>query len=352
MKSNESIDLTSFGMETNNSTTPRNDREQLLIDTIATVIALKQAQALQPQNKSFAEVQSKISSRRAPRFAPWNIVLSASGWAAAAAVTLFFTYHSSSKQDLPSVSNISPDHAGSPNPKNSQTATAPAMASEDEGIAAMQKAATDPNKNVSNDKVKSEQRSLIQEIETLRLTISQLKQRDNERLTPTPGVAWPLIVKMTRPGEEDTVIASNDDILHSMLNEPDALASLLPHENAKGINAQEVETPPLADTEEPVASAIPIYDPARDKGQLIVNNLPVADENQTYYLWVKTAQSTNPLLVGALPNNINSTSETFDFRLGSTGVIPDSFQITMDGPQNPVLPQSSNIILQGPAKEK
>jgi hypothetical protein len=352
MKSNESIDLTSFGMEANKSTTPRNDREQMLIDTIAAVIALRQSQSLQPQSKSFAAVQSKIFTRHNRKFSPWNIFLSASGWAAAAAVTIFYTFHSTSKQVQQTVITSTTEHAGSIE-KSIQQAASPAIdTTDDGGIAAMQNETANPNKNAANEKVKLEQRSLIQEIETLRLTISHLEKRDSERLTPTAGVAWPLIVKMTRPGEEDAVIASNNDILHSMLTEPIAAGTELPADNAKGIGPQTSEKPPTATTATPTASAIPIYDPARDKGQLIVNNLPVADENQTYYLWVKTAQSNNPLLVGALPNNINSTSETFDFRLGTTGVIPDSFQITMDGPQNPSTPQSTNIILQGPAKDK
>jgi hypothetical protein len=351
MKSNDSINLSSFGIESNQTTTPTNDREQRLIDTIAAVIALKESRALQPQNKSFAAVQGKISSRYMRRLSPWSLLLFGSGWAAAAAVTLFFTYHITSDQETQGVTKSSMGPVGSVD--HSMQAASPSTAStHDENIAAKQKEVSDLNKEGANGQVKVEQRSLIQEIETLRLTISDLEKRDNERLTPMVGVTWPLIIKMTRPGEEGVVIASNNDILHSMLNEPDALVNGRQNDSSIANQSEQSLVPPVAGTESNAATAIPIYDPARDKGQLIVNNLPVVSENQNYYLWVKTNQGKSPFLVGTLPNNINTTSETFDFRLGTTGIIPDSFQITLDGPQNPSLPQSSNIILQGPAKEK
>ncbi len=352
MKSNESINLSSFGIESDQMNIPTHDREQLLIDTIAAVIALRESKAVQPHNKSFAAVRGKISLRGKRRYSPWNLLILGSGWAAAAAVTLFLNYQASSGQNKQSITKSTADPADSLKHSMRPTTSPSAALTQDESTKTKQNDANEFKKKRDSGQVKAEQRSLIQEIETLRLTISDLKKRDNERLIPVAGVTWPLIVKMTRPGEEDLLIASNNDILQSMFNESDVSANGLKIDILTGKQSEQPPAQSLAGAESSVATAIPIYDPARDKGQLIVNNLPVASENQNYYLWVKTAHANSPFLVGTLPNNINTTSETFDFRLGTTGVIPDSFQITIDGLQNPSLPQSSNIILQGPAEQK
>jgi hypothetical protein len=68
---------------------------------------------------------------------------------------------------------------------------------------------------------------------------------------------------------------------------------------------------------------------------------------QSYFLWVQSDQSDQPVLVGSLPDNFTS-SETFDFQLGAVGIIPDRFLITQDLQQAPSPPNSSNTILLGP----
>ena len=96
------------------------------------------------------------------------------------------------------------------------------------------------------------------------------------------------------------------------------------------------------------ASAIPIYDAARDTGTLVVSNLPAKTEDERFNLWVVTKEGDNPVYVGRLPDSTKPETDSFDFSLGSTAVVPAGFLLTKDAAAEPVTPSAFNTILLGP----
>jgi hypothetical protein len=51
-----------------------------------------------------------------------------------------------------------------------------------------------------------------------------------------------------------------------------------------------------------------------------------------------------------LPDHI-ATTETFDFKLGSVGIMPDQFLVTQDQREAPRSPDTKNTILLGPTEK-
>ena len=96
------------------------------------------------------------------------------------------------------------------------------------------------------------------------------------------------------------------------------------------------------------ATAIPIYDAARDSGTLVVSNLPAAENDEVYNLWVKTEAGAKPIYVGSLPESSATGADSFDFSLGSTMVFPSGFVLTKDPRDTPTTPTATNTVLQGP----
>ncbi|HEX2746600.1 MAG TPA: hypothetical protein VHM91_01270 [Verrucomicrobiales bacterium] len=191
-----------------------------------------------------------------------------------------------------------------------------------------------------------EKRRLIQEIATLRAELTQSQAKNREMLLPAPGRSWPLIVEMKSPSavRDESSPPLSSQIADAFANKP----------------APEPKTPSEA-TPQLQATAIPVYDPARDTGTLAVRNLPVATGFR-YNLWVSTADSSEPVYVGTLPANLRST-DSLDFSLGSTGIIPTTYYLTTGtfsagntsqltetsiNRDQLIAPNSSNIVLQGP----
>jgi hypothetical protein len=101
-------------------------------------------------------------------------------------------------------------------------------------------------------------------------------------------------------------------------------------------------------TASPLPTAVPIYDAARDAGTLVVNNLPKTNEGETYNLWVTTGQGAEPIYVGSLPASNSRGTDSFDFSLGSTAILPSGFLLTKDLKDKPSAPTTANTVLQGP----
>ena len=100
---------------------------------------------------------------------------------------------------------------------------------------------------------------------------------------------------------------------------------------------------------ESAPSAVPIYDPARNVGTLVVSNLPEAKQGIAYRFWVVTRTDSTPIYVGRLPNSgIPGAAESFDFSLGSPGIVPIGFIVTRDRQLTPAPPSRANSVLQGP----
>jgi hypothetical protein len=205
---------------------------------------------------------------------------------------------------------------------------------------------------LANEKTAStaETERLNREIEELRENLVKFQSRDRLLFEAVPGMALPIVMTMHPPGAapEDSALAKNEphSLITTMLGNaltelPDAAAG------------SEVTLPNTPETD-PAAmlpkqpSAIPIYDAARDSGTLVVSNLPPANQGEVYYLWVIPETGGQPIYVGDLPENTAAGSDSFDFSLGSTMVLPSGFVLTIDAQDAPAPPTEANTVLQYP----
>ena len=197
--------------------------------------------------------------------------------------------------------------------------------------------------------VKTETKRLIQEIEILRGRLENLQQRDRERLEPVAGMAWPIVMRMSPPEETTAIafappVANEDPPLTEVLGDALSAAGSVPMETRAMAPASALAAPPPP----PDPSAIPVYDAASDNGTLVVSSLPLLGGGEAYNLWVTTGKAGKPIHVGRLPESMSSGAESFDFSLGSTGVVPSSFVLTKDPAGTPSAPSEHNTVLQGP----
>lgn len=204
--------------------------------------------------------------------------------------------------------------------------------------------------------VKGETKRLIQEIEVLRDKLESFQIRDRERFASTPGMAWPIVVRMVPPDPPVTVspVFSTAAVgtaaaiavlpLPTATDDPPMTAML---GDALAYARQPVPTPPPV-APPTAASAIPIYDSARDKGTLVVNNLPPKTADESFNLWVNTENSEHPIFVGRLPESSKPGADSIDFSLGATAVVPSGFVLTRDPQGKPPAPSQQSTILVGP----
>jgi hypothetical protein len=192
--------------------------------------------------------------------------------------------------------------------------------------------------------VKVETKRLIQEIEVLRDRLEGFQERDRKRFEAVAGMAWPVVMRMRPPG----AIAEIHDGLALRKEEPpittmlgDALAGAMADpESLRTFDKIPAPTEP---------SAIPIYDPARDAGTIVINgDLPAKAAGESYQLWVMTEQGGSPIYVGTLPESNTQGADIFDFSLGSTTTVPSSFVLTKGAQGNPTAPSKNNTVLEGP----
>lgn len=195
---------------------------------------------------------------------------------------------------------------------------------------------------------KVETKRLIQEIEILRDKLENFQKQDRKRFEPTPGLAWPIVMRMVPPGTSGEI----ENGLVATTDEPPIVALLGDALTASGTSYPRAETGIARVNEfaqvKSDASAIPIYDAARDTGTLVVSNLPAKTEDERFNLWVVTKEGDNPVYVGRLPDSTNQGTDSFDFSLGSTAVVPTGFLLTKDAATGPVAPTEFNTILLGP----
>jgi hypothetical protein len=344
MNSDDPPPYSAFGIEDSPISPSASEREQQRwIDAISAVIAVDGSKPIAPSAAMHDAIQWRIDapvrSLRRMRLLAW------SGWAAAAMLCAGF-FVIDARRDVVIVHNPAPSL---PTPVIAEQKQAPLPI--EENTHAAQEEIAQANERVRAEQalqetMRAQQRSLIQEIETLREKVSVLAERDTERLVANDGISWPIIMKLTHPDADPTMVAIDEPLLGALLS---------PGKIPLAAGMRENAAPPIASL--PVAenpainlpSAVPVYDPARDVGKLIVSNLPSPADGQAYYLWVKNDQTQEPVLVGTLPGDIGQ-SETFDFQLGSTGLIPDRFLITEDPVENPQTPAAANIILDRPQK--
>jgi hypothetical protein len=308
--------LSSFGIPQPGAGPGPVTRRQRMIDEASAVVAIDGSTPFQPRPDSLATIHRRLdavcgSGPKGLRVAAW------SGWACAFAAAALAWQLARTRP----VVDARPAHHPPP--------------------AVPEAEFPDRTGQPGADDLPTKQLRMSQEIDALRQQLKHLGERDAARMTTTPGVSWPVIMKMTRPGTHSEI--SPVDLM---------LASLMDHAEDEESDAGPVTdlldsaSPVTHDAREP--AAIPVYDPARDKGQLILINLPEPNASEAYHLWMKNDESAGPILVGTLPKEVDPVSTTMDFKLGTTGVVPDNFWITRDARQSPQFPSNGNIVLQGP----
>lgn len=339
MNSQDDFPFESFGLDPSiPDSHPQARRKRELADLVSTVIALDQSRPLRPRKNSLEVIVGKISSR--PSTSLQQRSFAWTGWAAAAAMAILFIMQDHSS----TIATLSPNNQ---NHTSSIKTTSP-HASNPHVQAVTSAHATDESQSQSSQEgaatanMREQQRSLIQEIETLRKEVVLLASRDAQRLVARDGISWPIIMKLTAPGTDPLAVVVKDPVLGAMFDVAAAERGATVRDPLNAGSEANAVTPNPA-----LPSAVPIYDPARDSGQLLINNLDAPAAGQAYFLWVQSDNSNQPVLVGSLPENFAS-SETFDFRLGAVGIIPDRFLITQDSQSSPSSPNASNTILRSP----
>ncbi len=280
--------------------------------------------------------------------------LAITGWAAAAALTVMLVVDRQQPQAALSTSMPrtfpSPPLETMPGekkfPQDSANEDSPSIAKESDSDNPPQRGGMAITQETEFKTItKVETKRLIQEIEVLRDKLESAQKRDQKRFEVVPGRAWPIVMRMSPPDSPPTndpsiTLADNSPPLTNVLG--DALA---------GTSSMMALQPNLrtGETSQKAAqiSAIPIYDASIDVGTL-VTNLKQTNPKKPHFLWVKTENGNNPVLVGQLPASSSQGPDTFDFSLGKTAVVPAAFILTQGEDGKPTSPTSSNTILVGP----
>lgn len=293
--------------------------------------------------------------------------LGISGWAAAAALAaILIVPRSPAHRDLTAKSmEISPTPSHqieTPPPQSQRNETSAAAATDAESADGLANAgAADesaPESLAQSGEVKTivkvETKRLIQEIQVLREKLEDFQERDRERFEPVAGMAWPIVMRMTRPKESTTdsnplVLDQEDPTITALLGDTMAAANRSVAANGSfAANRSATPIPSSTDTVMAEPSAIPIYDPARQTGTLYVTNLEPARDDEDYYLWANSKKGGKPNLLGKLPKSDTRGVESFDFNMASGSEIPSGFTLTKDLHGTPLTPSATNTVLRGP----
>ncbi len=330
------------------------------LEHTAALIAVATAPPAAPAPETWQRIKAACgltpaAGRRPARFVAW------SGWGVAAALALLLAsksgYFSSSRHPGTldgggGISRTTPGRDGSPvRPEDPAPATDPDAIAEHPGAddkTHLPGVTPDPDLHPEP----AEKRRLIQELATLRTELSKFRDRDRQLFAAVPGRTWPVIIEMLPPGNTPDATASAEQSPSLAARVGQALAGIDPQEPppdsidpAATIDpAKPDETLPANDSR---PRAIPVYDPARDSGTLAIHDLPPATDGFEYNLWVNPGGNSQPVLAGTLPLDLRS-SDALEFSLGTTGILPASYQLTLDPSGAPAPPASGNIVLQGP----
>lgn len=100
---------------------------------------------------------------------------------------------------------------------------------------------------------------------------------------------------------------------------------------------------PPASSPASAAYAVPIYDSARDRGELIVRALPPAGSGKSYHLWIVVGDRT--VWIGRLPG-VAAGADSFSFTLGQTGISPSYFILAGGGTEPGESPAPGSTVLE------
>ncbi len=274
--------------------------------------------------------------------------LGISGWAAAAALAMILIFHRPSEVRNSTVRHTQPFTIPPPQPPTPTASERLQSITPSETIETQPQAKDSQQAKIADTApqqggkiiVQVETLRLVQEIEILREKLDDLQKQDRQRFEPVPGMAWPIVMRMTPPQIRYSKLGNltlekeNPDITTIL---GDALA-------AAASGAATPETEPK--NSEP--SAIQIYDPAIDAGTLVVNNLPNAADDEEFSLFVSQKAGDKPVLVGRLPQTKLGRSKSFDYALGSTATIPAVFTLIKNKRGKIAEPTEQNTVLRGP----
>ncbi len=321
------------------------------MDRLAAAIAVTHSQPVAPRAGQLDRLHRRLGLATVKR-TNWPAI---SGWAAAAALAGFAILRPTPALPTTTLAKVSPaSELAMPKTVVVTEIQEDADALEPSPFPILHDQPVEETELAQAQLVKGQTKQLIQEIEVLRGQLESFQIRDRERFEPTPGMAWPIVMRMVPPdppvnappvfnaaalaaADTQVATASDDPPMAAMLG--DALAYA--RESAGVPKASPVPAPPTA-------SAIPIYDAARDKGTLVVNNLPVKGADESYNLWVTTDNAKQPIYVGRLPESSKPGADSIDFSLGATAVVPSGFLLTRDPLGNPPPPSQHSTILLGP----
>jgi hypothetical protein len=332
----------------------------LEMDRLSAAIAAASTTPIEPKAGQLERLQTRLNLTPSRRAYLW---LAISGWAAAAVLALLLVLNRTNgpgpssgesatarNPDIPATApNATPENplaSAATNISNSPPGTNPSAGSP--GTANPESATEQDGKTA----IKVETKRLVQEIEVLRDNLEKFQQRDRVLFEPVPGMALPIVMRMTPPGlgKDETLALEKTDDHHSPITA--MLGDALRGMTATNIGTQDLNSKTLAQpdaTQAPVQpTAIPIYDAARDSGTLVVSNLPPAETGKVYNLWVTTSTGAQPIYVGSLPESSASGADSFDFSLGSNMVLPSGFVLTKDPLDSPANPTENNTVLEGP----
>ena len=352
------------------------------MNVLCAAVAAASVAPLQPRAGQLEQLQARLGLQTS-KSVNW---LGISGWAAAAAAFAFMLLVDR-KAPVPaeSVNNSAALHANKRDVLMIQKTSAQelaAQASSDVGSEPTEDATSNRDAATHENNVKlvtkMETKRLVQEIAVLRDKLESVEKREQQRLEPVQGMAWPIVMKMRPPNATTqivpTEVATTDaetsvvDLLGDALAGKASLADnrakqgVVDTRSAELINAPASATDTntsvvnvpgdalagkasLADNQGgqgvvDIPSAVPIYDPATGTGTLVVNNL----SNTNF--WVTARGETEPRLLGKIPPSAEAY-ESVGFELPA-GTIPDNFMITNDSAGKDAPPSDKNTILIGP----
>ena len=319
---------------------------------LATAVAVSATHPIAPQAGQLERLHRRLGLHPIKRV-NW---LGITGWAAAATLTMVLLLERTVERRSNAAAQAT-IHSNTPS-HSQKSVTAPPLrgvkVGEEQDLAGEVKGADDrtlaasPHDSGAKEISNVETTRLVQEIEVLREQLESVLVRDRKRFESIPGLAWPIIVRMTPPETtdetSDSLVAKQDDpTITAMLG--DALTAVTQPPTLTDPLAARVALLPQHEVE---PSAVPIYDAARDAGTLVVSNLPATAPDEAYNLWVTTQMSDKPVYVGKLPESNVRGGKSFDFSLGSKSAVPSGFILTKDRRGNPPLPSSNSTVLQGP----
>jgi hypothetical protein len=307
------------------------------MNVLCAAVAAASIAPLQPRAGQLEQLQARLGLQ-ASKSVNW---LGISGWAAAAAAFAFILLVDR-KPPVPaeSVKHSATPHANKQDTLMIQKATVQEFAAQpsldvrsepSEDATANRDAATHEN-NVKL-VTKMETKRLVQEIAVLREKLESIEMREQQRLEPVQGMAWPIVMKMRPPNATTQIVPTEVATADAETSVVDVLGDALAGKSSLADNRAEqgvVDTP----------SAVPIYDPATGTGTLVVNNLSNTN------LWVTARGDSEPRMLGKIPPS-NEAYESVGFELPA-GTIPDNFMITNDAAGMDAPPSAKNTILTGP----